>query len=34
MSVATHTFKFADLERAFQVMETEEDAIIKPLMLS
>jgi threonine dehydrogenase-like Zn-dependent dehydrogenase len=31
--LTTHTFKFADLERAFHMMETKEDGIIKPLIL-
>jgi threonine dehydrogenase-like Zn-dependent dehydrogenase len=31
--LTTHTFKFADLERAFHMMETKEEGIIKPLIL-
>jgi isopropanol dehydrogenase (NADP+) len=30
--MTTHTFKFADLEKAFHMMETKEDGMIKPLI--
>jgi isopropanol dehydrogenase (NADP+) len=31
--LTTHQFKFKDLEKAFHMMETKEDGIIKPLIL-
>ncbi len=31
--LTTHTFKFSDVERAFQLMESKEDGIIKPMVL-
>jgi threonine dehydrogenase-like Zn-dependent dehydrogenase len=31
--LTTHQFKFADLEKAFRLMETKEDGVIKPLVL-
>ena len=31
--MTTHTFPFADVERAFHMMETKEDGIIKPLLV-
>ena len=31
--LTTHQFKFADLEKAFRLMETKEDGVIKPLIL-
>ncbi|KJS16830.1 MAG: alcohol dehydrogenase [Peptococcaceae bacterium BRH_c4b] len=31
--LTTHTFKFADVEKAFQLMESKEDGIIKPMVL-
>ena len=30
--MTTHTFPFDDIERAFHMMETKEDGIIKPLI--
>ncbi|MFW6010585.1 MAG: hypothetical protein ACOC9H_01585 [Gemmatimonadota bacterium] len=30
--MTTHRFAFADLERAFALMETKEDGVIKPLI--
>jgi threonine dehydrogenase-like Zn-dependent dehydrogenase len=30
--LTTHRFPFAELERAFHLMETKEDGIIKPLI--
>ncbi|MFW6192813.1 MAG: zinc-binding dehydrogenase, partial [Gemmatimonadota bacterium] len=30
--MTTHRFAFADLERAFELMETKEDGVIKPLI--
>jgi threonine dehydrogenase-like Zn-dependent dehydrogenase len=31
--MTTHTFKFDELERAFRMMETKEDGMIKPLIV-
>ncbi len=31
--LSTHRFKFQDLEKAFRLMETKEDGILKPLIL-
>ena len=31
--ITTHQFKFADLDKAFHLMETKDDGIIKPLIL-
>ena len=31
--LTTHRFKFEELERAFHMMETKEDGIIKPLIV-
>ena len=31
--LTTHTFKFEELEKAFHMMETKEDGIIKPLII-
>ena len=31
--LTTHRFKFADIEKAFRMMQTKEDGIIKPLIL-
>lgn len=31
--LTTHTFKFSELEKAFHLMETKEDGIIKPLIV-
>ena len=31
--MTTHTFKFQDIERAFQMMATKQDGIIKPLIV-
>jgi threonine dehydrogenase-like Zn-dependent dehydrogenase len=30
--LTTHTFDFGDIERAFRMMQTKEDGIIKPLI--
>jgi threonine dehydrogenase-like Zn-dependent dehydrogenase len=30
--MTTHTFPFEDIEKAFEMMETKEDGIIKPLI--
>ena len=30
--LTTHRFRFAEVERAFHMMETKEDNIIKPLI--
>jgi threonine dehydrogenase-like Zn-dependent dehydrogenase len=31
--MTTHTFKFAEIEKAFHMMETKEDGIIKPIIV-
>ena len=31
--MTTHRFKFDDIEKAFRMMDTKEDNIIKPLIL-
>lgn len=31
--LTTHAFRFVELEKAFHMMETKEDGIIKPLIL-
>jgi len=31
--LTTHRFKFSELEKAFRMMETKEDGMIKPLIL-
>ncbi len=31
--LTTHTFKFADIEKAFRLMESKEDGVIKPMIL-
>lgn len=33
VSMTTHTFPFDQIERAFHMMETKEDDIIKPLIV-
>jgi threonine dehydrogenase-like Zn-dependent dehydrogenase len=31
--MTSHTFKFGDMEKAFRLMETKEDNVIKPLIV-
>ena len=31
--MTTHTFKFDEIEKAFHMMETKEDGIIKPIIV-
>jgi threonine dehydrogenase-like Zn-dependent dehydrogenase len=31
--MTTHTFKFQDIEKAFQMMAAKQDGIIKPLIV-
>jgi len=32
LSMTTHRFKFSDIEKAFRMMQTKQDGMIKPLI--